>query len=98
MKTPCPSAHLVVWVRPRARREAVGGEHDAVLVVAVRARAVSGAANRALVEALAHAVGVRRTQVVLVRGSRSRRKTVRIDDPPPDLTQRIDRLRAARTR
>ena len=39
---------------------------------------VDGEANRAVVEALSRAVGVARSQVEIVRGDSSRRKTVRI--------------------
>jgi uncharacterized protein len=39
---------------------------------------VDGAANAAVIEALADAFGVRRSAIEIVRGERGRRKTVRI--------------------
>ena len=47
-------------------------------MVAVTAPPVDGEANRAVVDALSRAVGVARSQVEIVRGDGSRRKTVRI--------------------
>jgi uncharacterized protein len=67
---------ISVRVRPGARRDAVGGSWAAprgpALVVAVRARAVEGAANAAVVAALAAAFGVRRGDVEIVAGARGR--------------------------
>jgi uncharacterized protein (TIGR00251 family) len=72
-----------VLVQPRARRVEVGpvvgdggGER---LRVAVTAPPVDGAANAAVVEALAAAFGVPKRAVAIVRGETGRRKTVRIE-------------------
>lgn len=72
-----------VLVQPRARRVEVGpvapdGGGDR-LRVAVTAPPVDGAANAAVVEALAEAFGVPRRSVSIVRGETGRRKTVRIE-------------------
>jgi uncharacterized protein (TIGR00251 family) len=69
---------LDIQVVPRASRTAVGPAVGGRLRVAVTAPPVDGAANAALVEALAEAFGVRRAAVTIVRGERGRRKTVRI--------------------
>ena len=69
---------LDIQVVPRASRTAVGPAVGGRLPVAVTAPPVDGAANAALVEALAEAFGVRRAAVTIVRGERGRRKTVRI--------------------
>jgi uncharacterized protein len=71
-----------VLVQPRARRAEVGpvtsdGAGDR-LRVAVTAPPVDGAANAAVVEALAEAFGVPKRAVTIVRGETGRRKTVRI--------------------
>jgi hypothetical protein len=51
----------------------------AILHVRVTARAVEGAANRALIQAVADALGVRRSAVSLVGGHRSREKLVEVN-------------------
>lgn len=71
---------ITVRVTPGAGRTAVGGSHDGALVVRVAARAVEGKATAAAGEALAEALGVRRSDVTLVRGSTSRTKVFEIPD------------------
>jgi uncharacterized protein len=67
-----------VQVVPRASRTAVGPAVGDRLRVAVTSPPVDGAANAAVIEALADAFGVRRSAIEIVRGERGRRKTVRI--------------------
>jgi uncharacterized protein len=68
-----------IQVVPRASRGAVGGAVGDRLRVAVTAPPVDGAANAAVIDALAAAFGVRRAAVEIVRGETGRRKTVRIE-------------------
>jgi uncharacterized protein YggU (UPF0235/DUF167 family) len=70
---------IAVRAHPGASHERVRWEGD-VLHVWVTARAVEGAANRALIEALARALGVRRSAVTLVSGERGRDKVVEVPD------------------
>jgi len=67
-----------IQVVPRASRVAVGGLVGDRLRVAVTAPPVDGAANAAVVAALAAAFAVRARDVEIVRGQTGRRKTVRI--------------------
>jgi len=69
---------LEVLVQPRASRTRAVGEHDGRLKIQLAAPPVDGEANRALVEFLAGALGVRRGDVVIERGETGRRKTVRV--------------------
>jgi uncharacterized protein (TIGR00251 family) len=71
-------AVLEVLVQPRASRTRAVGEHDGRLKVQLAAPPVEGEANRALIEFLAEALGVRKADVVLQRGEAGRRKTVRV--------------------
>jgi uncharacterized protein (TIGR00251 family) len=83
-----------VLVVTRAPRTAVGPRMGDRLRVAVSAPPVDGAANAAVIEALAEAFGVRRAAVTIVRGERGRRKTVRIDGATASALQAL--LRNAR--
>jgi uncharacterized protein len=70
---------LAIRVRPGASRTAVGGRYgDGQLVVAVAARAVDGAANAAVVAALADALGVRKADVEIISGHTARTKAISV--------------------
>jgi uncharacterized protein (TIGR00251 family) len=69
---------LDVLVQPRASRVRIGPVRQERLVVAVTSPPVEGEANRAVVDALARALGLAKSQIEIVRGDSSRRKTVRV--------------------
>lgn len=69
-------ATFEVRVTPRARRAEIVGVLDGALKVKVAAPPVEGAANEALIAFLADALGVRRSQLEVRSGERSRLKTV----------------------
>lgn len=85
-----------VRVRPGASRTAVGGRYgeapDVRLVVAVTARAVDGAATKAVLAAVAEAFGLRPRHVSLVLGATSRDKVVEIDVPEAEGRARLGQL------
>src|SRR3954454_7403135 len=72
-----------VQVVPRSSRMAVGPAVGDRLRVAVTAPPVDGAANAAVIEALAAAFHVRRAAISIVRGETGRRKTVQIEGGDP---------------
>ncbi|WP_028925721.1 DUF167 domain-containing protein [Pseudonocardia acaciae] len=87
---------LAIRVRPGARADRVGGCWDGprgpALLVAVRARAVDGKANEAVVAALAEAFGLRRSEVTIASGHRGRDKTVELtgdDDALRELAEKL---------
>ena len=93
---------LSVRVRPGASRTAVSGQYGQsagtvpdVLCVAVTARAVDGAANNAVLRAVADAFGLHRREVRLISGLRSRSKVLELDGPPADLQERLTVLLGA---
>ena len=87
---------ISVRVRPGTRGDAVGGRWDGLrgpaLVVSVRARAVEGAANAAVVAALAAAFGLRRSDVTLVAGARGRDEVVALEGHDALLAARLSQL------
>ena len=72
------AVRIPVHVQPRAKREGVVGEHGGALKVAVTAPPVGGAANAAVVELLASALGVPRGALEVVSGHASRRKVIEV--------------------
>lgn len=82
-----PGASLAVRVTPGARR--VGVElKDGVIRISVAAPPEDGRATEAAREALAEALGVAKTRLLLVRGTKSRDKLFRLDDQPGALSRR----------
>ena len=71
-------ADLVIHVQPRATRTAVVGAHGDAIKIRLAAPPVDGAANEALVRFLAERLGVRPSDVTIVRGVTGRRKVVRV--------------------
>ena len=61
----------------------MGGVRDGALVVRLSAPPVEGRANAALAAFLAEALGVRRNQVSIRTGEKSRTKVVRVDGIGP---------------
>jgi uncharacterized protein YggU (UPF0235/DUF167 family) len=84
---------LTVHVRPGARSNQVAGSQAGSLLVRVRARAVEGAANEAVIEAVASAFGLKARQVTLVLGRHGRRKVLELDIDAADGEAQAARLK-----
>src|SRR5436309_11939047 len=65
---------LPVRAQPNARKAGVLGEQAGALKVAVTAPPEDGRANKALLEVLREALGVKRSQLELLSGATSREK------------------------
>lgn len=73
-----PGAEFAIRVTPRARRPGV--EYDGTAwKIAVTAPPEDGRANDAVAEALAHALGVAKGRLTLLRGATARDKVFRLD-------------------
>jgi uncharacterized protein len=69
---------VAVRVHPGASREGVALLPDGSIDVRLRARAVEGQANAGLIDLLAGRLNLRRRDVEIVSGVRSRQKVVRL--------------------
>jgi uncharacterized protein (TIGR00251 family) len=70
---------LRVHVVPNAKSDSVVGEYGGAIKIKLRAPAVEGKANAALIRFLAEQLKLPRHSIVLERGHRSRDKLIRID-------------------
>ncbi len=82
-------------MQPGSKVDRVGGTHAGALAVRVRARAIDGAANDAVVLAVSSAFGVTRASVVVLRGHRSRRKFIEVEGEPSHLAETLAALLAS---
>lgn len=81
---PCDTGVLLrVRVQPRASVARIEGVHGEQLRLRVTAAPVAGAANVACIALLAKALGIRRSQVQLQAGEKSRDKLFRITGLTP---------------
>jgi len=83
---------LRVHVVPNAKIDTVAGEYGDAMKIKLRAPAVEGKANAALICFLAKQLELPRHSIVLERGSRSRDKVIRIDGLTEEAVRR--RMRA----
>ena len=72
-------AILRVHVVPNAKSNSVAGEYGCAIKIKLRAPAVEGKANAALIRFLAAQLKVAQRSIVLERGPKSRDKVIRID-------------------
>lgn len=73
------SIRLQVRVQPRASRNQVAATSGSKsLLVKVTAPPVKGAANRACIELLADALGIRKSALAIVKGHQARDKVIQI--------------------
>ena len=79
-----PSVRFAVRVQPRSSRTGIDGVHGDAIRVRVNAPPVGGAANDAVIETLAKALGVPKRDVTIVNGATSRAKVVEISGLTPD--------------
>ncbi|MDA8077770.1 MAG: DUF167 domain-containing protein [Nitrospiraceae bacterium] len=69
---------IEVRVEPRSSKKGIVGALGSMLKVKLTAPPVEGAANEQLVEVIAEALGVRKSDVRVIRGQSSRNKVVEV--------------------
>jgi len=82
-------ALLAVRAQPGARRAGVLGTWNGHLKIGLHSPPEGGRANQELVDLVARLVGLRSSQVSLVRGPRSRTKVLALDAPPRLVLERL---------
>ncbi len=83
-------AILRVHVVPNAMSDCVVGEHGGAVKIKLRAPAVEGKANVALICFLAERLKISRRAIVLERGHKSRQKLIRVNGlSPEDVRNRL---------
>jgi uncharacterized protein len=82
------SVTFAVKVQPRAKKNAITGEVDDALKVALIAPPVEGRANEACIEFFANLLDVPRSSVTIASGETSRNKVIRIAGMTADEVRR----------
>ena len=75
---------LKVRVTPNARKNAVVSWTEDEIRLKIKAPAVEGKANAALIEYLSELTGVPRAKIQIKAGEKARIKLIEIDGPAPD--------------
>ena len=87
-----PGLEFRLHVQPRAKRCEVSGVFNGALKVKVTAPPVDDAANRAVIEFLADLLGLSKSKIAILAGSKSRDKVLQIRDmSPEDFRKRFDK-------
>lgn len=69
-----------VKVKPNSKQQAIILEDDGSLTVRLQSPPVEGKANKELIQVLADRFGVRKSQILIRSGERSRTKRVEVDE------------------
>lgn len=85
---------LAVRLTPRAGRDGVDGvalapDGSAQLKLRLAAPPVEGAANAALIAFLAKALGLRKSDIIIVAGEHARQKRLTLAGDGPELARRV---------
>ena len=73
------SLYFFVQVRPGAKREGISGEIDGAMKIEVTAPPHEGKANAAVVKLLASSLGIAKSKLEIVSGSKSKKKRVKVE-------------------
>jgi uncharacterized protein len=82
-----------IQVTPHASHSQIAGIQDEALKIKVTALPVEGAANEACIKLLAKELGLKKSQIEIYAGQKSRKKAVTIENiTAADLQKKIDHL------
>jgi len=80
---------LEVFLQPNASKNEVVGEFNGRLKIKVQSPPVEGAANAALVEFVKSQLGIRKNQIELIRGEKSRKKDLLLKEVSMEVVRNI---------
>jgi len=80
---------LRLHVQPGAKASEVAGLYGEALKIRLRAPAVDGKANAALIDFIAARLGVAKSAVTLKSGQSSRSKLIAVEGAPADCAERL---------
>lgn len=90
MREVAGGTQLDVVVAPKSSRDAILGEYQGRLKIALTAPPVDGKANEALIAFLSKKTNVPKSKIAIARGMTSKRKAVQFADlNPTELASRI---------
>jgi hypothetical protein len=76
---------MSVWVQPGAKADGLDGTYRGRLKIRLKAPPVEGKANKALLKYVSEILGLKKNQVTLISGDKSRGKTLLVvSDARPD--------------
>jgi uncharacterized protein (TIGR00251 family) len=82
-----------ILLQPRASRNEIAGVHGDCLKVRVTAPPVEGKANQACIDCIAHALGLKRSEVEILSGHTARRKRLHVSGiTPEEFKRRLNHL------
>jgi len=86
-------AKLLVQVQPNAKSDEIVSFEGGTLRVKICAPPVKGKANKALIELLSSALGVRKSNIIITKGETNKRKTVMVEGlPQTQIMQKLNKL------
>lgn len=69
---------FTVYVQPSAKNSEIVGMHDNALKIRIKDRPIEGKANDALISFLSDKLGIRKSEIEIIRGKQGRLKVIRI--------------------
>lgn len=81
--------YLNIYLKPRAKKNALVGIHDNKLKIFLTSQPIDGAANKHLIEFIAENFHVAKRQVTIIKGETSSIKIIKIKSPDRQVAEKI---------
>jgi uncharacterized protein (TIGR00251 family) len=83
---------IFLHVQPGASKAAIAGLLDDRIKISVTKKALDGAANEAVRELLADSFNLKKSAITLLKGDKSRQKTVFLEGDPAQLLDKLEQI------